>query len=139
MTEERGTYHGDNLTPEQRRKAMRAVKRRDTGPELALRKALTKLGVRGYRVDSPSLPGRPDIAFGSDRLAVFVNGAFWHGRQDKVREGRSPYWDAKIERNRARDKRIDVSSRRLAGRSLGYGMTMYSEAPTASRAESIDD
>ena len=108
MTEERATYDGDNLTPEQRRKAMRAVKRRDTQPELALRKALTHLGVRGYRVDRAGLPGRPDIAFGTDRLAVFVDGAFWHGRADRVREGRSPYWDAKIERNRARDKRVDA-------------------------------
>jgi DNA (cytosine-5)-methyltransferase 1 len=107
MSEARAAYTTDNLTPEQRRRAMRAVKRRDTAPELALRKALTGLGVRGYRVDRAGLPGRPDIAFGRDKLAVFVDGGFWHGRADRVREGRSPYWDNKIAGNVARDRRVD--------------------------------
>ena len=91
---------------------MQAVKRRDTAPELTLRSALSQLGVRGYRIDRAGLPGRPDLAFGRDKLAVFVDGAFWHGRQDKrVREGKSSYWDSKVARNQARDARADAELR----------------------------
>jgi DNA (cytosine-5)-methyltransferase 1 len=88
---------------------MRAVKRRDTGPELALRKALRARGLTGYRVDWNAVPGRPDIAFTRHKLAVFVDGGFWHGRGDRVRPGRSRYWDGKIARNCERDWRINES------------------------------
>jgi DNA mismatch endonuclease (patch repair protein) len=55
------------------------------------------------------LPGCPDLAFGRARLAVFVDGGFWHGHPTKWWLGRSgPYWDAKIERNIARDRRADA-------------------------------
>lgn len=57
------TYSGDNLSPEQRRRAMQAVKSRDTSPELELRRALRKLGLLGYRLDRKDLPGRPDVVF----------------------------------------------------------------------------
>ena len=101
------SYTGDNPTGVQRRLAMQSVKRRDTSPELALRKALKELGVRGYRIDRSGLPGRPDLAFGRQRLAIFVDGGFWHGRPDRVRPGRSPYWDEKIRKNRERDRRVN--------------------------------
>ncbi|MGI8731365.1 MAG: hypothetical protein ACR2LK_15525 [Solirubrobacteraceae bacterium] len=58
---------------------MARVKGRDTGPEVTLRRALYAAGVRGWRCHRKSLPGRPDVAFGPARLAVFVDGAFWHG------------------------------------------------------------
>ena len=110
MSEER-PYYGDNLTPEQRSKTMRAVRARDTTPELTLRKTLRCFGISGYRVDAKKLPGRPDLAFGPKRLAVFVDGAFWHGRADRVRPGRSTYWDQKIARNQSRDRLNELQLR----------------------------
>ena len=107
MTEDR-PYYGDNLTAEQRSRTMRAIRSRDTAPERALRKALTKLGVTGYRIDVTSLPGRPDLSFGRRQLAVFVDGGYWHGRPDRLRPGRSEYWDTKIQRNVERDRKNET-------------------------------
>ena len=86
---------------------MRAVKSRDTGPELAVRKLLRAIAP-GYRLHSAELPGKPDIVYGSRRLAIFVHGCFWHGH-DCARGARRPrtnaaYWRAKIARNLARDE-----------------------------------
>jgi DNA mismatch endonuclease, patch repair protein len=86
---------------------MSKVKTRDTAPELTLRKALWAHGVRGWRCHRRDLPGRPDLAFGRLRCAVFVDGAFWHGHPSKFRPGKSgDFWDRKIERNRARDREV---------------------------------
>ena len=85
MPEQRA-YYGDNLTAEQRRRTMQAVRSKDTSPDLALRRALRDRGARGYRVNVKGLPGRPDLAFGRDRLAVFVDGASWRGRPGVVEE-----------------------------------------------------
>lgn len=89
---------------------MAKVRDRDTGPEVLLRRSMHSLGLRGWRCHRPDLPGRPDIAFGRARLAVFVDGAFWHGHPSKYWPGRtSDYWDAKIARNQARDGRADAA------------------------------
>jgi DNA mismatch endonuclease (patch repair protein) len=85
---------------------MRAVKSRDTGPELAVRKLLREIAP-GYRLHRKDLPGKPDIAYGRRRLAIFVHGCFWHGH-DCARGARAPkdnadYWQSKIARNRDRD------------------------------------
>lgn len=85
---------------------MRAVKARDTTPELTVRRLLRPIAP-GYRLDRRDLPGRPDIAFIGARKAIFVHGCFWHGH-DCARGARLPkanadYWAAKIARNRARD------------------------------------
>lgn len=88
-----------------RSEVMKRVKGRDTGPEILLRKALFAIGVRGWRCHRSDLPGRPDVAFGRLRLAVFVDGGFWHGHPSKYWRGRSgSYWDKKIERNIERDR-----------------------------------
>ena len=97
-------YYGDNLTPDQRRRTMQAVRSRDTVPEVTLRRALRDLGISGYRLNVESLPGKPDVTFGRRRLAVFVDGAYWHGRSDRLRPGRSRYWDEKIRKNSERDR-----------------------------------
>lgn len=71
-------------------------------------------GLRGYRVDARGLPGRPDIAFSRARLAIFVDGAFWHGHRSRYRRGiAGPYWDDKIAGNRLRDRRANSELRRL--------------------------
>ena len=96
----------DVFTPEQRSAVMRAVKGRDTTPELAVRRILRAAGI-GYRLGGRGLPGRPDLVMPGRRVAVFVHGCFWHGH-DCARGARKPranadYWSVKIGRNRARD------------------------------------
>lgn len=87
---------------------MAAVGSRNTRPEIQLRKALYAAGVRGWRCHRKDLPGTPDLAFGRHLVAVFVDGAFWHGHPSKYWPGRSsPYWDQKIARNQARDRRVN--------------------------------
>jgi DNA mismatch endonuclease (patch repair protein) len=92
----------------QRSAVMRRVKGRDTGPEMVVRRALTRLGAR-YRLHRKDLPGSPDVAMPGRRLAIFVHGCFWHGH-DCARGSRTPkqnrdYWLAKVAGNRARDAR----------------------------------
>lgn len=93
---------------------MAAVRRADTVPELALRRALWSVGLRGWRNDVRGLPGRPDICFTCVRLAIFVDGAFWHGHASKYRLGiAGDYWDAKIQGNRLRDRLANRVLRKL--------------------------
>jgi DNA mismatch endonuclease (patch repair protein) len=87
---------------------MARVRSRDTAPEMLLRKALSQRGVR-YRLHRKDIPGKPDVYIGRLRLAIFVNGCFWHGHD--CRRGRRPatnalFWNAKIERNRERDAEV---------------------------------
>lgn len=97
----------DTYAPEVRSRVMARVKGRDTGPELALRRALFAEGIRGWRCNRKTLPGKPDLAFGRAHLAVFVDGGFWHGHPSKYWQGRSSsYWDKKIRRNQERDRRV---------------------------------
>jgi DNA mismatch endonuclease (patch repair protein) len=89
-----------------RSSVMRAVRSRDTAPELTVRRLLRELG-RRYRLDARDLPGRPDIVFRGAWKVIFVHGCFWHGH-DCARGARAPkanaeYWARKIARNRVRD------------------------------------
>lgn len=94
----------DNLTPEQRRRTMQAVRGRDTTLERTLASALHAKGIRFRRCVS-SLPGKPDFVFPRARLIVFVDGDFWHGwRFPAWRHKLSVYWQEKIDRNRRRDR-----------------------------------
>lgn len=92
-------------------KIMSAVKSKDTRPELKLRKALWREGLR-YRVNYKKLPGKPDIVFTKWKVVVFCDGDFWHGHNWAVRgqnslqeelSGYSQYWREKILRNIERD------------------------------------
>src|SRR5205823_11378482 len=108
-------------TSEKRSAVMRRVRGRDTTPELAVRKALTRLGAR-YRLHRKDLPGKPDIVLPGRRLALFVHGCFWHGH-DCARGARVPkqnrdYWLGKIERNRVRDARNGAAIEALGWRAL---------------------
>jgi DNA mismatch endonuclease (patch repair protein) len=109
----------DTYSAKTRSRVMASVKGRDTGPEMKLRRALYHLGVRGWRCHRANLPGRPDLAFSRTRLAVFVDGGFWHGHPSKYWPGRSGgYWDAKIARNQTRDRRVDMELAAVGWRSL---------------------
>lgn len=99
----------DTRTPEQRSRIMAAVKGKNTGPEVVLRKALYAAGVRGWRCHYRKAAGTPDIAWPRRKVAVFVDGAFWHGHPSRHRPGRSgSYWDEKIARNVERDRLVDA-------------------------------
>ena len=99
----------DVLTKKQRSYCMSRIRGRDTGPELALRRAAWAAGLR-YRVRN-GLKGRPDIVFASARVAVFVDGCFWHGcplHSVKLKT-RAVFWAEKIERNRVRDAEVRIA------------------------------
>lgn len=89
-------------------KAMRSNRATETSPEVNLRKALWSAGLRGYRKNVRRLPGAPDVVFGRAKVCVFLHGCFWHGcerctRNLKPRKN-AAYWEAKIARNRERDR-----------------------------------
>ncbi len=89
---------------------MTSIRGADTRPELLLRRALWRHDVRGWRCHWRGPDGRIDIAFVRWKLAVFVDGSFWHGHPSKWKAGRwSGYWDEKIKRNIARDRRQDAA------------------------------
>jgi DNA mismatch endonuclease (patch repair protein) len=93
-------------TPEQRSGVMRAVKGRDTAPEMTVRRLAHQMGYR-FRLHRRDLPGTPDLVFPRLHKVVFVNGCFWHGH-DCSRGARAPkanavYWSTKIARNSLRD------------------------------------
>ena len=106
----------DNLTPEQRRKNMQAIKSKDTSIELSLRKALWEKGIR-YRKNYKKLPGKPDIALTKHKIAVFCDSDFWHGFEWEERKKRiksnQEYWIPKIERNMERDREVDSELQKM--------------------------
>jgi DNA mismatch endonuclease (patch repair protein) len=84
---------------------MAAIRAKNTKPELQLRAALRAVGATGYRVHVSVLPGRPDVVFTRWRVAVFVDGAFWHGHPDHFNSATAaPYWREKIARTQQRDR-----------------------------------
>ncbi len=98
----------DKLSPEARSANMARIRGRDTGPEIAVRKALHAAGFR-FRLHRRDLPGKPDIVLPKHRTAVFVHGCFWH-RHEGCRNATSPgtrteFWQAKFAANVARDAR----------------------------------
>ena len=93
---------GDNLTPEDRRKTMQAVKGKGTRLEKRLFSMLAGMGLRGWKKNVDAIMGKPDVAFISQRVAVFIDGCFWHGCphcQRKLPKTNRKYWERKITRN----------------------------------------
>jgi len=80
----------------------------DTGPERALRVLLQNAGLRGYRLHWKKAPGRPDVAYPGRKVAIFVNGCFWHRCprcQPPVPKSNSEFWVRKFQLNKERDQR----------------------------------
>lgn len=97
----------DNITAEQRQRCMsRNNGKKDTSIEVLVRSALHKRGLR-FRKHVKELPGKPDIVFTRVKVAVFIDGDFWHGYGFSKWKDRlsSDYWRGKISKNRARDVR----------------------------------
>ena len=109
----------DKLSAEQRHKNMAAIHSKDTKPEWIVRRGLWSRGFR-YRLNSPKLPGHPDLVLRKYRTCIFVNGCFWHGHNValpqvnseqllvnseccKIPKTRREFWVAKIRRNQERD------------------------------------
>lgn len=93
------------------RKSMQSNRSRDTAPELALRRAAFRLGLR-YRVCArpiPALRRTADMVFPGPRVAVELRGCYWHGcpAHHRLPTANREYWTAKVERNRARDAEIE--------------------------------
>jgi len=98
----------DRLSPERRSALMKMVPTRNTTPELAVRRILSKLGYR-YRLHRRDLPGTPDLVLASRRKVIFVNGCFWHSHPNcskgRPPKSRSDYWVPKLKANQDRDTR----------------------------------
>lgn len=108
----------DTIDPARRSRNMARIKGRDTQPELALRSALHRLGLR-FRVCRRDLPGKPDIVLPRHRVAIQVRGCFWH--QHECGGGRLPksnldYWKPKLARNVERDRANDLALAALGWR-----------------------
>ncbi|MFA6094612.1 MAG: very short patch repair endonuclease [Candidatus Paceibacterota bacterium] len=88
-------------------KVMRANKSKNTKPELIFRNILCASGIRGYQLNKNNLPGKPDIVFSKAKLAIFINGCFWHRcpycklTLPKSNQG---FWEEKFRKNKIRDK-----------------------------------
>lgn len=95
----------DKISKKARSKIMAAIKSKDTAVELALRKDLFSLGSR-FKIHYKRLCGRPDIVFPEKKIAIFVDGCFWHGcpKHYRAPKTRKFYWLPKIKRNKERDK-----------------------------------
>ena len=107
------------MTPEQRSRCMAAIKGKDTKPELIVRKYLFSRGLR-FRVQVRKLSGNPDIVLPKYKTVIFVNGCFWHGHEGckyfRLPKSNVEFWEAKIERNVARDVRNEAELKALGWR-----------------------
>lgn len=113
---------------------MKKVRRKDTAPELAVRRFLHGSGLR-FRIHVRKLPGTPDIVLPRYGAVVFVHGCFWHGHDCKhgsvLSKTRADFWSCKIAANRARDAR-----KALALASAGWRVLTFWECQV-SRAEDL--
>ncbi|MFC7460487.1 very short patch repair endonuclease [Hydrogenophaga defluvii] len=97
----------DVHSPDIRSKNMRAIRSKNTKPEILVRRALHAAGFR-YRLHVLGMPGKPDIVFSKFHAAILIHGCFWHGHDCKffkLPSTRTEFWRAKIEKNRINDAR----------------------------------
>lgn len=115
--------------PPSRSANMRRIAGTNTRPELLVRNALRQLGHTGYRLHRSDIPGRPDVAFVGKKIAIFVNGCFWHRHScnagQRVPKTNVNYWVAKISRNVTRDRET-----RTALRTSGWRVLVVWECET---------
>lgn len=109
----------DTVSPERRSQIMRAIKSKGTRPERRMRAALAAARLDGFRCNVKDMPGKPDFVFAHPwvaRVAVFVEGCFWHGCPVHYKTPKSnvSFWSTKVKANIARDQRNE-DLLRLAG------------------------
>jgi DNA mismatch endonuclease, patch repair protein len=95
----------DTISKEKRIRNMSKIRSKDTAPEMKIRKLLYKKGFR-YRLHY-NIPGKPDIIFLSRKIAIFINGCFWHGhicKEAHIPKSNSVFWENKLLNNIKRDK-----------------------------------
>lgn len=104
----------DTLDSDTRSRVMAQVRSQDTGLEKRFRHLLDEAGISGYECNPRTVPGCPDLVFSRAKVAVFVDSCFWHGCPRHVRRpgSNSEYWQQKIDRNVARDRRVRAQLRR---------------------------
>ena len=96
------------MTSEAVRHSMQGNRSKDTKPELKVRAMLREMGFPGYRLQWKKAPGRPDIAYPGRKIAIFVNGCFWHRCPHcnlTVPKNHTEFWEAKFARNVERNRR----------------------------------
>lgn len=109
-------HRGDIMSPEKRSALMARIRGRDTGPERVVAAALRALAVK-FESHAKDLPGRPDFVFRTAKVAVFVDGTFWHGWGFKRwRNKLTAHWEHKIASNIQRDRRNHRRLRRMGWR-----------------------
>ncbi|TQV87673.1 very short patch repair endonuclease [Aliikangiella coralliicola] len=98
----------DVLSKKQRSYCMSRIRNKNTNPELLLRKALWSMGLR-YRIKN-KLPGKPDIIYPSLKVAIFIDGCFWHKcpKHFQLPKTRTSFWENKINGNVERDRKIET-------------------------------
>lgn len=106
----------DNLSEEDRRRTMSAVHSKNTSLERRLYSMLAGMGCRGWTKNDSTLPGKPDAAIIANKVAIFVDGCFWHGCP--VCAGKKPstnteYWSEKLRRNQERDIAVTAELTRM--------------------------
>jgi DNA mismatch endonuclease, patch repair protein len=110
------SYRGYRPTSEAASRTGRGNRKVDTSPEMVLRRALWRAGIR-YRLHTKAIAGRPDIVIAKHRIAIFCDGDFWHGRGWEARRARlqrganADYWVRKISANIERDRNTDATLR----------------------------
>lgn len=104
----------DIVSPEQRSRNMSRIRGSDTKPEVALRSALWRRGLRFRK--KTRLRGKPDVVFPTERVVVFVDGCFWHRCPEHQTRpaANAEFWDDKLSGNVARDRRVDEALEREA-------------------------
>ena len=112
---------------------MGRIKSKDTKPELAVRKALSMMGLR-YRLHNRRMPGKPDIIISSMKTVIFINGCFWHQhsgcRRKAVPKSNQDYWEKKLQNNVRRQAQDIRTLRRL-----GWKVHKIWECQTACEAK----
>lgn len=130
----------DIVSEEQRSYNMSRIRGKDTKPELRVRSLLHRMGFR-FTVNASNnreLPGRPDLVLPGRRTVIFVHGCFWHGHEGckdfRIPKTRTDWWQAKIDGNRARDKRAQVALAQLGWRVI---VVWTCELANASKVETF--
>jgi len=129
-------------TTRERSKLMGRIRSRDTGPERALRKLLWNAGIR-YRKNVTKLPGSPDLVIQKHKVAVFIDGEFWHGykweeKRNRIKSNKE-YWIPKIEKNMVRDNESNRELEYLGYRVLRFWQHEVEQNPAMCFMKVLDE